>query len=101
MKEFYNYEIELSDGSIITDHNNFDFNKVVRISYIPTIGLLPRHDIIFNGFKFKKRFSRGFVGLSKGMREYLHCVVTNKFRMYIKSSTGQVIITPYDYEMYL
>ena len=101
VKNVYKWEIELKDGIIITDGNKFKFDDVIRCSFIPKIRLFPRHDIIFNGFKFKKRFCRGFMGLSKGMKEYLHCVITDKFRMYIKSSNGQCIITPHDYEMYL
>ena len=33
--------------------------------------------------------------------EYLHCVVCKGFRMYIKSSTGAVLITPEEHEVYL
>lgn len=99
IKEVYNWEIELIDKTIITEGNKFDFDKVVRCSYIPTIKLFPRHDIIFTDFKFKKRFARAFMGWNSIVREYLHCVITDKFRVYIKSTNGSCIIVPKDYEM--
>lgn len=99
VREVYKWEIELIDGTVITDGNKFDFDKVIRCSYIPEIKLFPRHDIIFTDFKFKKRFARGFMLFQKGMKEYLHCVITDKFRVYIKSTNGSCIITPKDYEM--
>ena len=99
IKERYKWEIELIDKSIITNHNKFNFNDVVRCSYIPIFALFSRHDIIFTDFKFKKRFARGFMGWNSIIREYLHCVITDKFRFYLKSSNGSVIITEKDYEM--
>lgn len=33
--------------------------------------------------------------------EYLHCLVCEGFRVYVKSTDGSVIITPEDYELYL
>ena len=101
VKNTYNWEIELRDGTVITDHNDFKREDVVRASFIPTIGLLPRHDIIFEGFKFRKRFCRAFMGWNSAVREYLHIIITNSFRLHIKSSNGQCIITPRDYEMRL
>ena len=35
------------------------------------------------------------------VKERLHCVVTDKFRMYIKSSDGTSVITKADYEWYI
>jgi len=99
VKKRYTWEIELIDGTIINDGNKFDFNKVIRCSYIPSIKLFPRHDIIFTDFKFKKRFARAFMGWNSIIREYLHCVITDKFRIYIKSTNGSCIITPQNYEM--
>ena len=101
IKERYKWEIELKDGTIIKEGKkyNFKFDDVVRCSYIPTFALFPRHDIIFTDFKFKKRFARGFMGWNSIIREFLHCVITDKFRFYLKSSNGSVIITEKDYEM--
>lgn len=101
IKDRYKWEIELLDGTIINEGNKFDFSKVVRCSFIPSIKLFPRHDIVFQDFKFKKRFARGFMGWNSIVREYLHCLITDKFRMYIKSSNGSCIITPVSYEMYI
>jgi len=99
VKKRYTWEIELIDGTIINDGNKFDFDKVIRCSYIPSINLFPRHDIIFTDFKFKKRFARAFMGWNSLVKEYLHCVITDKFRIYIKSTNGSCIITPQNYEM--
>lgn len=33
--------------------------------------------------------------------EYVHCLVTETFRMYVRSTDGTVLITPPDYELYL
>ena len=52
LKKIYTYEIELIDGTIITNHNSFKPEDAVRISFISPI--FPRHDIIFSGFKFIK-----------------------------------------------
>jgi len=99
IRDFYKWEIELKNGTIETKKNTFDPKDVIRVSYIPQIGFFPRHDIIFTDFKFVKRFSRAFINLDATMREYLHCVITDKFRIYIKSSNGGVLITEKDYEL--
>lgn len=101
IKDMYSFEIELDDGTTITRGDNFDKDKVVRISYIPTIDLVPRHDIIFDGFNLEKRFSRTFFKTSTGLKERLHIIITDKFRMYIFSKSGKVLITDKDYELYL
>lgn len=101
MKNNYNWEIELKDGTIVNKGNNFNSDNVVRISFIPISELLPRHDILTIGFKFKKRFSRSFMNMVAQLKERLHCVVTDRFRVYVRSSTGQCIITDKDYELYL
>lgn len=99
----YTWEIELKDSTVVTNHNNFNADDVVRVSYIPNIPLLPRHDIIFvkGSFKFVKRFSRVSLTLVGEKKERLHCVVTDKFRLYIKSSNGQMLLTEKDYEWHL
>ena len=101
LKDVYSCEIELSDGTIISDSTEFDEEKVVRVSFVPSVPIFPRHDLIFSGFKFVRRFGRDFIKLSLGQKEYLHCVVTDKFRFYLKCSNGQCIITDKDYELYL
>lgn len=39
--------------------------------------------------------------LKPKLPEYLHCVVCEGFRLYIKSSNGEVIVTQENYELYL
>lgn len=101
IKKLYSWEIELKDGTVENKKNDFNFDDVVRVSFIPNTTVLPRHDIIISEFKFKKRFARAFLGLDGIVKEYLHCLVTDKFRVYVKSSTGQCLITPPDHELYL
>jgi hypothetical protein len=31
----------------------------------------------------------------------VHCIVTQDFRVYVRSTNGTVLITPPDYELYL
>jgi hypothetical protein len=101
ISNYYKWEVETNTGNIYTSGNIFD-GIVVRISFLPSILVLPRHDIIFsNDFKYVKRFCRGLLKQSVGMKEYLHCVVTNKFRFYLKSSNGTTLITDKDYDLYL
>ena len=99
IRNIYNYEIELIDNTIITNHNNFNPDDVIRVSFIPTIIALPRHDLIFEGFKFKKRFCRVIMGWDSIVRESTHCVITDKFRFYLRSSNGQCLVTHKDYEL--
>ena len=101
MKDFYSFEIELKDGTTITSGNDYLPESVVRVSLIPQITILPRHDIIFTDFKFVKRFGRGFLKQGTGMKEYLQCIITTQFRFYLKSSNGAVLITEQNYELYL
>ncbi len=103
VKDLYKWEIELDDETIITQGDDFDKSQVVRVSFIPQSNLLPRHDLIMcNDYQFIKRFCRGFLDSNTNLlKEFLHCAVTDKFRMYVKSSDGRVVITPSDYEMYL
>jgi len=101
LKDFYSFEIELKDGTTITSGNDYLPESVVRVSLIPQIAILPRHDIIFTDFKFVKRFGRGFLKQGTGMKEYLQCIITTQFRFYLKSSNGAVLITEQNYELYL
>lgn len=99
IKDVYRWEIELVCGSIITDHNNFDPKNVVRISYISEI--FPRHDLIFQDFKFIKRFVRCSMKWDSFIKEFLHVTITDRFRFYLKSSDSGTLITPKNYELYL
>jgi hypothetical protein len=99
LQNFYTWEAEKSDGTIVK--KGADLEGCVRFSLIPVEGTgLPQHDLI--GVPMIRRFGRGFINaLGGGIKEYLHCVVCPGFRIYVKSSTGAVLITPQDYEVYL
>lgn len=101
IKELYSWEIELKNGKIVTSGNKFDNDMVVRVSFIPKIKLLPRHDVIFTDFMFEKLFMRTFMTNQNRVFECLHCLVTNRFRMYLKSTNGQCIITSKTYDLYI
>jgi len=96
----YNWEVELEDGTILYKGSSFD-KRVNRFSLIPNNIILPRHDIIFSNFKFKRRFCRCFMKYGSGVKQYIHCIVTNKFRIYIFYSNGQCLIVDKNYELYL
>jgi len=98
IQDNYIWEAEKKDGTILTTGEYLE--DVVRFSFIPTNFNVQRHDII--GVPLIRRFNRGFInGLGGGMKEYLLCVVSSTFRLYVKSSNGVILITPPDYELYL
>ena len=112
---FYKWELEDKFGKIV---NQYDVNgveqswkqiepkNVVRMSFVPAIGLLPRHDVfidIANGIEFIKRFGRGFIKQGADgfkLKHYINCCVTNNFRFWVFSN-GNSMITHKDYEAYL
>ncbi len=111
----YTWEMETSDGAVLAQYDEqgneqswkvLPVEKVVRVSLIPSDPALPRHDVVLDldkGERFVRRFGRGFMrttneGIKLG--EYLHCVVTNKYRLYVLSS-GRCLVTHKDYELYL
>lgn len=94
----YTWEAEKEDGTIITEGGDLD--GCVRFSLIPSMPLLPRHDII--GVPMVRRFGRGFIRvMGDKPPEYLHCVVCHDCRLYVRSSDGGILITPADHEVYL
>lgn len=98
VQDNYRWEAEREDGTIVTDGG--DLAGCVRLSLLPVVDGLPRHDVV--GVPMKRRFGRGFLRLIGDRRpEYLHCVVCDGYRVYIRSSDGGVIVTPEDYELYL
>lgn len=55
--EFYRWEAEMSDGSVITKGG--DLAGAIRVSIIPANGVpFPRHD--FAGLRFERRFLKQF-----------------------------------------
>lgn len=94
----YTWQATMADGSIITTGE--DLRKAMMVSLLPQTPLLPRHDLM--GISFVRRFGRGFVrGMGGGVREYVHCIECKHFRFYVRSSDGNILITPHDYELYL
>ena len=101
ISEYYKWEIETDTKTIYNSGVVFD-GEVIQIRFIPQIINLPKHTISFGKeYKFLRRFGRGFMSIGADLKEYLHCIVTDKFRIYIKSSTGEVLITDKDFELYL
>lgn len=110
---FYSWEIETADGDIRAQYDTdgkeqtwktMPIDRVARVSFIPAIPILPRHDVLIdieNGEQFVRRFGRGFIRQGPdGLRlqEYLNCCVTNKYRIYV-FSTGRVMATHQDMEI--
>lgn len=94
----YTWEAERADGSLITVGG--DLTECVRFSLLPQVLGLPRHDVV--GVPMLRRFGRHLIrAMGNAAPEYLHCVVTPFYRLYVQSSDGHVRITPPDYELYL
>ena len=96
----YHWQATRADGSMFASGESL--TEAAIVSLIPVDGLLlPRHDL--TGLSFKRRFGRGFIHALKGGEtfEYLHCIVTQQCRFYVRSTTGAVIVTPPEYELYL
>ena len=114
LNDLYKWQIELETGEIINQYDDdgteksskkMDPNQVIRVSYIPSLPILARHDIVIYkkyGEVFVRRFQRGFIRVNAGknLHEYLHCCVTNRYRVYVFSN-GNTMITHKGYELYL
>ena len=98
IQERYRWEAEKTNGEIITTGG--DLTACVRVSFIPEVIGLPRHDL--TGVRLVRRFGRGFLRvMGNKANEYVHCALCRGFRFYLRSSDGTVLITPVDYELYL
>lgn len=94
----YRWIAKRPDGSEFSTGESL--SGIMMLSFVPDMPLFPRHD--FSGIPMVRRFARGFLrGFGGGMKEYLHCVVCQGFRIYLRSSDGGVLMTPEDYEVYL
>jgi hypothetical protein len=113
--QIYSWEMETVDGQILKQYEpdgkentwkSLDPEKIVRVTFTPVISILPEHTVSINhaaGEKFIKRFARGFQkdkGQGFHLAEYINCVVTNRYRVWV-FSTGRVIITDPNYELYI
>ena len=111
----YSWEIETSDGSILRQYDEqgneqtwkqVDTDKVVRVSMMPSLPVLPRHDCFVDaskGEKFIRRFGRGFIRQTEDgfrLKESLNCIVMNRYRLWV-FSTGRTMITNIEQEVYL
>jgi hypothetical protein len=83
-------------------------SKVCRISLISKLDNLPRHDCIIDlakGERLVKRFGRGIIKEkeSEGYAtvEYLQCVETTSYRLWLFSSNGRCLVTHPNFELYL
>ena len=115
INDLYFWEVEKADGTIYSqwspDGNETSWKDVknieivVRASLIPKISSLPRHDVfidISKGERFIRRFGRGFIKQSNDFKlsQYLNCIVTNKFRLWVFSD-GRTMVTGPNQEVYL
>ena len=115
VSDLYYWELELSTGEVFSQWGA-DGNEVkstivtkpelvVRASFIPKVGALPRHDCFFNiknGEHYIRRFGRGFLKQSEKfkLRQYLNCMVTTHYRLWVFPD-GRTMITPPKQEIYL
>jgi len=100
LPERYRWEATRADGSTFDSGESLEEAAMVSLLPVESL-LLPRHDLL--GLRFKRRFGRGFIrALGDGqVFEYVHCIVTRDFRVYVRSTNGTVLVTPPDYELYL
>jgi len=112
----YYWEMETKDGKVVRQYDEngkeqswkklVNPDDVVRVSLIPRLSVLPRHDVVIDrsaGEKFIKRFGRGFIKQAEDglkLREYVNCIMTNRYRFWVFSD-GRCLITKNDYEVYV
>lgn len=82
-------------------------DKATRISLIPKQPFLPRHDCLLDVDKTNRlvnRFGRGFIKETDNgmqMAEYLQCIETIDYRLWVFSSNGRSMLTHPKFELYL
>ena len=116
LSEIYQWEIETADRRVISQYKEdgsevpsttIPIDQVVRASIIARIGDFPRHDILIDlskGEKFIKHFGRGMLKDNGGgyrLAEYLHCIETSTYRLWVFSSNGQSLVTNKECEIYI
>jgi len=115
MKDAYGWEVELTDHRVISQYNEdgsenpssmIPPEEVVRASVVPRGGGRPPHHVLLDrarGERFVRRFGRGILkdhGAGVKLTEYVHCLVTTHYRLWVLSSTGQSIVANPDLEVY-
>ena len=98
LSERYRWSATRLDGSLLETGDNL--TGVLAVMLTAQHPLLPSHTL--SGLTFIRRFGRGFLyGLGGGLKEYLHCVVCEQCRIYLHSTSGAIVVTPPDYELYV
>ena len=109
---YYQWEMETIYGVILQQFEKdgtentwkkLDCKKIVRVTFLPRIPLLPKHSIILDlkaGEYFVKRFGRGFIKARNKyqLTEYINCVETNAYRYWVFSN-GNTLVTKKDFEV--
>jgi len=113
---WYQWEVETNDHQVIRQYNDdgsenpstmIPVETVVRASILPQIAGRERHDVLLDlvkGEKFIRRFGRGIMKNQGGgykLSEYLHCIATDRYRLWVFSLTGQSLVTNASYEVYV
>lgn len=116
LAEVYCWEMETIEGQVFSQYDEKGNErsskvilpeKVIRVSLIPRFPILPRHDVLIQhskGERFIERRGRGFLKPINGnysLTEYVHCITTNKYRLWVFSTKGSCKITSNDFELYL
>ena len=115
LSDLYQWEVETADHQVIRQYNGdgtenpstlIPADQVVRASILSRAGAA-RHDILLDhskGDRFIRRFGRGIMKNVDGrytLAEYLHCIQTIRYRLWVYSSTGQSLVTDSEFELYL
>ena len=115
LSEQYGWEVETISHEVIRQYNEdgsenpstlIPFDQVVRFSVVPRVEWLPRHDVLVDpsrGERVVRRFGRGIMknrGDGIKLAEYLQCVVTNSYRLWVFSTSGRALVANADYEVY-
>jgi hypothetical protein len=114
INSLYGWEVEHVDHSVVRQFNEdgtenpstmIRAEEVVRASIYLRSTDVRRFNALIDrsiGERFVKRFGRGIMKDVGGMKlvEYIHCIETTHYRLWVMSSTGQAIVTKPDYELY-
>ena len=105
MQDRYTWELELADGTRVTQAagqrwQDVDPAAVLRAGLVPTAGG-PRVDVFCSPVnRFVGRFGKGFLRQANGFQlgEYAHCIETTTQRVWVLSG-GHVLVTPPEHNL--